>query len=68
MNAANPQEILAGAQRRLIDLRTFQLPRLQKCRGPLDLQKELGEEMRCDLEGVRRNLEVSSCICLNDHL
>lgn len=49
---------LAGVRRRLVDLRTFQLSRLASCRGPLDLHRELAEEMRSDLESVRSRLEV----------
>jgi protein transport protein SEC20 len=49
---------LASLQRRLTDLETFQLPRLSACHGPSDLIRELSEEMRSDLEGVRRGIEV----------
>lgn len=49
---------LSATSRRLTDLRDFQLPRLQKCVGPIGLYRELGEEMRVDLETVRRPLEV----------
>jgi protein transport protein SEC20 len=49
---------VASAKRRLHDLQTFQLPRLEKCDGPLGLHRELADELKGDLEGVRRNLEV----------
>lgn len=54
----DPQSQLANIHRRLNDLRTFQLPRLRECKGPLDLHRELAEEMRGDLERVRLGIEV----------
>ena len=47
-------------RRRLDDLGNFQLSRLRDCKGPLDLQHELADEMRSDLEIVRRGIEVGS--------
>ncbi|WVQ81903.1 hypothetical protein IAT38_004030 [Cryptococcus sp. DSM 104549] len=52
------EPILLSLPRRLADLQTFQLPRLQSCTGPADLHAELVDEMRGDMEGVRYNLEV----------
>ncbi|WWC90782.1 uncharacterized protein L201_005719 [Kwoniella dendrophila CBS 6074] len=51
--------ILSSLPRRLNDLESFQLPRLQQCLGPLDLHKELCDEMRSDLEGIRYNLDMA---------
>ncbi|WWC63237.1 uncharacterized protein I303_105837 [Kwoniella dejecticola CBS 10117] len=51
--------ILGSLPRRLNDLETFQLPRLQSCLGPLDLHKELVEEMRSDLEVIHYNIEIA---------
>ena len=51
---------LANLDRRLADLRTFQLPRLREYRGPLDLHRELADELRGDLENLRRGIEVES--------
>jgi hypothetical protein len=54
---ASPQESLASLTRRLTDLKSFQLPRLRGCKT-LDMQREMAEEMRVDLEGVWQSLEV----------
>ncbi|WVR07452.1 hypothetical protein IAU60_004493 [Kwoniella sp. DSM 27419] len=51
--------LLSSIPRRLTDLETYQLPRLESCRGPLDLHRELTEELRADLEAVRYDLEVA---------
>ena len=53
------QSQLANLGRRLYDLRTFQLPRLRGCKGPLDLHQELAEETYGDLERARQTIEVS---------
>ncbi|WWC71621.1 uncharacterized protein I206_105579 [Kwoniella pini CBS 10737] len=50
---------LSSLTRRLNDLDSFQLPRLKSCLGPLDLHKELVEEMRNDLELIRYNIDVA---------
>ncbi len=52
------QSQLSNLSRRLADLRNFQFPRLRECKGPLDLQRELAEEMRADLQRVRIGIEV----------
>lgn len=54
---------VASAKRRLHDLQTFQLPRLEKCSGPLGLHRELADELKGDMEGVRRTLEVRRWVC-----
>ncbi|ORY35630.1 Sec20-domain-containing protein [Naematelia encephala] len=56
---ADPVSTLAGIRRRLTDLQTFQLPRLSSCAGPLDLHRELAEEMRGDMEGVRQSIDLA---------
>ncbi|WWD19029.1 hypothetical protein CI109_103487 [Kwoniella shandongensis] len=57
------QPLLSSLPRRIADLQTFQLPRLEKCLGPADLHRELVEEMRGDLEGVRYNIEAAREMC-----
>nr|XP_019044599.1 hypothetical protein I302_06512 [Kwoniella bestiolae CBS 10118]OCF23529.1 hypothetical protein I302_06512 [Kwoniella bestiolae CBS 10118] len=59
MSSPSLSSILSSLPRRLNDLESFQLPRLHKCLGPLDLHKELVDEMRGDLEGIRYNLELA---------
>jgi hypothetical protein len=54
---ASPQESLVSLTRRLTDLKSFQLPRLRGCKT-LDMQREMAEEMRVDLEGVWQSVEV----------
>lgn len=48
------------AKRRLNDLQSFQLPRLRQCKGPIGLFREIADEMKSDIEGVRRSIEVCS--------
>ncbi|WRT68317.1 uncharacterized protein IL334_005293 [Kwoniella shivajii] len=50
--------ILSSLPRRINDLEVFQLTRLKQCLGPLELHRELVDEMRIDLENVRYNLDV----------
>ncbi|ODN78806.1 hypothetical protein L202_04357 [Cryptococcus amylolentus CBS 6039] len=55
-----PSSSLPGISRHLNDIRTYQLPRLSSPSGaplPTQLFDELVEELRVDLEGVRRGLE-----------
>jgi protein transport protein SEC20 len=59
MAPANPQEITTVARRRLVDLQTYQLPRLRDCRGPVDLQRELSAELKEDIRRVERSIDVS---------
>lgn len=54
----DPTPHAASLRRRLADLDTFQLPRLRSCRGPIGLHAELADELRLDLESVRKGLEV----------
>lgn len=58
MAQASASSALPGLTRRVNDIRTFQIPRLQNCRGPLSLHAELADELRQDLEDVARNLDV----------
>lgn len=53
-----PEEILAGVRRRLTDVGDFQLPRLRDLRGPLELQRDLAEEARTDLERANADIQV----------
>ncbi|WVQ68140.1 uncharacterized protein L199_006346 [Kwoniella botswanensis] len=59
MSSSTFNSILSSLPRRLTDLETFQLPRLVSCKGPLDLHKELVDEMRGDLERVKYNLDLA---------
>ena len=45
--------------RRLRDLETYQVPELAGCKGPLTLHEELASNVRGEMVGVRRDLEVS---------
>ncbi|OCF37880.1 hypothetical protein I317_03457 [Kwoniella heveanensis CBS 569] len=51
--------VLSNLPRRLNDIETFQLPRLRACLGPLDLHRELVEELRGDLDSIKYKLEVA---------
>ncbi|WVF72748.1 hypothetical protein IAT40_007566 [Kwoniella sp. CBS 6097] len=62
------QVILSNLPRRLNDIETFQLPRLKGCLGPLDLHRELVDEMRGDLDAVRYKLEVAQELYDSVHL
>ena len=50
---------IATIQRRQIDLREFQLPRLRGCSESLALQQQYAAELREDLETIMRFVEVS---------
>lgn len=57
-----PQELLelcVNLGRRLRDLETYQVPELAGCKGPLTLHEELASNVRGEMVGVRRDLEVS---------
>jgi hypothetical protein len=54
------EALVSGVRRRLHDVRTYQLDRLRGCQGPVDLHRELAEEMRTDLETAYRNIQVST--------
>jgi len=54
-----PNDLYPSIKRRLDDIESFQIPRLEKCTGPIGLQRELAEETKGDLEQVRRSIEVS---------
>ena len=56
------------AQRRLNDLQSFQLARLQQCKGPVELFREIADEMKSDIEGVRRSIEVRRHVARLDYI
>lgn len=60
MALATSSSAIPGLTRRLNDVRTFQIPRLKECRGPLSLHAELADELRQDLDDIARTLEVES--------
>jgi protein transport protein SEC20 len=49
---------IASIQRRQIDLRDFQIPRLRSCSESLTTQQQYAAELREDLEAVTRLIEV----------
>jgi len=57
-----PDDLYPSIKRRLDDIESFQLPRLTKC-GSVGLQRELAEEIKGDLELIRRSVEV----CLSSY-
>lgn len=69
------QDLLASLARRLRDLESFQVPQLATCRGPLSLQEQFANDVRREMVGARRDLEVRlafadrpSCELLTDTL
>lgn len=50
---------IASIQRRQIDLREFQIPRLRGCTESLAVQQQYAAELRDDLETTTRLVEVS---------
>jgi hypothetical protein len=52
-----PDDLYPSIKRRLDDIESFQLPRITKC-GSVGLQRELAEEIKGDLELIRRSVEV----------
>lgn len=56
----NTTSAIESLQRRQADLAEFQIPRLQKCSGPLAVQQNLAGELREDLDVFSRQVEVSA--------
>ncbi|KAF9078710.1 Sec20-domain-containing protein [Rhodocollybia butyracea] len=50
-------QLVASVRRRQIDLTEVQIPRLQKCSGPLSLQQKLSAELREDMDTLARQIE-----------
>ena len=49
---------ITSIQRRQLDLREFQIPRLRSCSESLATQQQYATELRDDLETVQRLIEV----------
>ena len=54
--------LIESIERHHNDLSTFQIPRLRACTGPLVTQQAWAAEVREDIEGLARQVEV----CLLD--
>lgn len=59
---------ISAIERRVVDLKDFQIPRLRECRESLGVQQQYAAELRDDLEGLARLVEVSqSLFCCRKH-
>lgn len=50
--------LMLAMQRRAKDLETFQIPRLRDCKASLAVQQQYAGELREDVDGMYRQLEV----------
>jgi protein transport protein SEC20 len=55
---AEALSLIESIERRRNDLSTFQIPRLRACTGPLTTQQAWAAEVREDIEGLARQIEV----------
>lgn len=51
---------MSSINRVLQDLESFQIPQLAACKGPLTLHEQLAGDVRNEMGGLRRDLEVRS--------
>ena len=51
--------LIESIERRRKDVETFQLPRLEKCAGPLSVQQQYASELRDDIETLAKQIDVS---------
>lgn len=60
----SPAQLLSSLQHRIHDIRAYQLPRLRSCKSSSGTgsQRELAEEVKSDLEYLRRGLEVGGSV------
>ena len=56
----NAEKLIESLQRRQKDLHDFQIPRLRTCTGPLSVQQQYAAEIREDMDGFARQVEVRS--------
>ena len=62
-------DLIESIERRRKDIDTFQLPRLEKCTGPLSTQQQYASELRDDIEILSKQIDVSARIYFRlDHL
>lgn len=61
---ATTQNLVEALARRERDLREFQIPRLRTCDGPLATQQQYAAEIREDLDGFGKQVEVSCGLLL----
>lgn len=52
--------LIESIERRRNDIDTLQLPRLEKCAGPLSLQQQYASELRDDIEILTKQIDVSA--------
>lgn len=57
-------DLLPSLHRRLADIQSYQLPRLSTFSGPPDMHSELVDELRTDLESIRRQLAIAKELSL----
>lgn len=57
-------DLLPPLHRRLADIQSYQLPRLSTFSGPPDMHSELVDELRTDLESIRRQLAIAKELSL----
>ncbi|WVN90244.1 uncharacterized protein L203_105480 [Cryptococcus depauperatus CBS 7841] len=57
--ATSAADLNPAIVRRLHDIRTFQLPRLQNFNGPQDMLNEMVEELRSDLRETKYKIDIS---------
>jgi protein transport protein SEC20 len=50
--------LIESIERHYNDLSTFQIPRLKACTGPLSTQQAWASEVREDIEGLAKQIEV----------
>lgn len=55
-------DLIESIERRRKDIDTFQLPRLEKCVGPLSVQQQYSSELRDDIEILAKQIDVSARI------
>jgi hypothetical protein len=53
-------DLIESIERRRKDIDTFQLPRLEKCAGPISLQQQYASELRDDIEILAKQIDVSA--------
>lgn len=54
--------LVQSIERHYTDLSTFQIPRLRACAGPLVTQQAWAAEVREDIEGLAKQVEVCPLI------
>ena len=52
--------LIESIERRRKDIDTIQLPRLEKCAGPLWVQQQYASELRDDIEILAKQIDVGA--------